>query len=85
MSLFFLSCYILDVMLSPASAVTWRSIGGVLDFWVFTGPTPEMVIAQYTEVCPNLVPVTPARTIPDLQKTEDLITTELMVKNWSGF
>ncbi|XP_054771377.2 sucrase-isomaltase, intestinal-like [Lytechinus pictus] len=39
-----------DIMLTPASAVTWRAIGGVLDFWIFTGPTPEMVIAQYTEI-----------------------------------
>ncbi|XP_072180354.1 sucrase-isomaltase, intestinal-like [Diadema setosum] len=39
-----------DVMLTPASAVTWRTTGGILDFWVFTGPSPEEVIQQYTEI-----------------------------------
>ena len=30
--------------------VTFRTIGGVLDFYVFLGPTPENVIQQFTEV-----------------------------------
>ena len=39
-----------DVFLSPAPAVTWRTTGGIFDFHVMMGPTPEMVIQQYLEV-----------------------------------
>ena len=30
--------------------LTWRTIGGVLDFYVFLGPSPENVVQQYTQV-----------------------------------
>jgi maltase-glucoamylase len=30
--------------------LTWRTVGGVLDFFVFMGPTPENVVQQYTAV-----------------------------------
>lgn len=36
--------------LQPAPAVTWRTIGGILDFYVFLGPDPGSVIEQYVEV-----------------------------------
>jgi len=26
-------------------------VGGILDFFIFTGPTPQDVIRQYTQVC----------------------------------
>ncbi|NXB41294.1 SUIS protein, partial [Eulacestoma nigropectus] len=39
----------LDVTLSPNPALTFRTIGGILDFYLFMGPTPENVVQQYTE------------------------------------
>lgn len=39
-----------DVSLSPNPSLTFRTIGGILDFYVFLGPTPENVVQQYTEV-----------------------------------
>lgn len=31
-------------------AVTWVTIGGILDFYVFLGPDPQSVVQQYHEV-----------------------------------
>lgn len=31
-------------------AITYRTVGGILDFYIFLGPTPEQVTAQYTDV-----------------------------------
>jgi lysosomal alpha-glucosidase len=39
-----------DIILQPAPAITFRAIGGILDFYVFLGPTPGEVVSQYTEV-----------------------------------
>ncbi|XP_072016807.1 sucrase-isomaltase, intestinal-like [Amphiura filiformis] len=38
-----------EVSLQPTPALTYRTIGGVLDFYMFLGPTPENVVQQYTE------------------------------------
>lgn len=38
----------MDVTLQPTPALTYRTVGGILDFYVVTGPTPEMVVQQYT-------------------------------------
>ena len=33
----------MDIILQPAPAITYRTIGGVLDFYIFTGPSPAQV------------------------------------------
>ena len=34
----------------PSPGLTYRTIGGGLDFFVFLGPEPETVIDQYTQL-----------------------------------
>lgn len=38
-----------DVVVDPQS-ISWRTVGGVLEFYVFTGPSPMAVVQQYTQV-----------------------------------
>lgn len=47
---FLLNSNAMDIVLQPTPAITFRTIGGVLDFYVFLGPTPDLVVQQYTEV-----------------------------------
>ncbi|XP_070541629.1 maltase-glucoamylase-like [Ptychodera flava] len=46
---FLLNANAMDVTLQPTPAITYRTIGGVLDFFMFLGPSPENVVQQYTE------------------------------------
>nr|XP_057925995.1 lysosomal alpha-glucosidase isoform X1 [Doryrhamphus excisus] len=47
---FLLNSNAMDVILQPAPAITWRTIGGILDFYVFLGPDPGSVVEQYLDV-----------------------------------
>ncbi|OWK06470.1 hypothetical protein Celaphus_00012328, partial [Cervus elaphus hippelaphus] len=44
----------MDVTFQPTPALTYRTTGGILDFYMVLGPTPELVTQQYTEVWPDL-------------------------------
>ncbi|KFM12369.1 Lysosomal alpha-glucosidase, partial [Aptenodytes forsteri] len=47
---FLLNSNAMEVALQPTPGLTWRTIGGVLDFYIFLGPDPNMVIQQYQQV-----------------------------------
>ncbi|KAK9354266.1 glycosyl hydrolases family 31-domain-containing protein [Lipomyces doorenjongii] len=48
----------MDIALVPGQ-ITYRVLGGVLDFYVFTGPTPAAALDQYTSIIgkPAFVPL----------------------------
>uniref|UniRef100_A0A671MM13 alpha-glucosidase n=1 Tax=Sinocyclocheilus anshuiensis TaxID=1608454 RepID=A0A671MM13_9TELE len=48
----------MDVTFLPTPALTYRTVGGILDFYMVMGPTPEAVVQQYTEMIGR--PVLPA-------------------------
>jgi hypothetical protein len=39
-----------DVTTMPYPGLTFRAIGGMLEFFVFLGPEPESVVKQYSDV-----------------------------------
>jgi len=41
---------IIDVELSPAPSITYRTIGGCLNFLIMLGPEPDQVVQQYLNV-----------------------------------
>ncbi|MCL4124434.1 UNVERIFIED_CONTAM: hypothetical protein GTU68_019351, partial [Idotea baltica] len=47
---FLLNSNAIEVILQPTPALTFRATGGILDLYVFLGPSPDQVISQYTEV-----------------------------------
>ncbi|XP_053577142.1 lysosomal alpha-glucosidase-like [Bombina bombina] len=47
---FLLNSNAMDILLQANPALTWRTTGGILDFYVFLGPEPKTVIRQYQDV-----------------------------------
>uniref|UniRef100_A0A8C5VH14 Maltase n=1 Tax=Microcebus murinus TaxID=30608 RepID=A0A8C5VH14_MICMU len=47
---FLMNSNAMEATLQPAPAITYRTIGGILDFYVFLGNTPEQVVQEYLEV-----------------------------------
>ncbi|XP_062976199.1 lysosomal alpha-glucosidase isoform X2 [Elgaria multicarinata webbii] len=47
---FLLNSNAMDVILQPSPALTWRTTGGILDFYIFLGPDPKSVVRQYLDV-----------------------------------
>lgn len=45
---FLLNSNAMEVEVQPTPALTYRTTGGVLDFYVFAGTTPDNVVQQYT-------------------------------------
>nr|XP_046169636.1 maltase-glucoamylase, intestinal [Oncorhynchus gorbuscha]XP_046169637.1 maltase-glucoamylase, intestinal [Oncorhynchus gorbuscha]XP_046169639.1 maltase-glucoamylase, intestinal [Oncorhynchus gorbuscha]XP_046169640.1 maltase-glucoamylase, intestinal [Oncorhynchus gorbuscha] len=48
----------MDVTFQPTPALTYRTLGGILDFYIVMGPTPELVVEEYTALIGH--PVLPA-------------------------
>ncbi|XP_056437700.1 lysosomal alpha-glucosidase isoform X1 [Gadus chalcogrammus] len=47
---FLLNSNAMEVALQPTPALTWVSVGGILDLYVFLGPDPQSVVRQYLQV-----------------------------------
>ena len=47
-SVLLLNSSAMDYSFQSTPSLTIRTIGGILDFFVFLGPSPEQVIEQYT-------------------------------------
>ncbi|KAI4815127.1 hypothetical protein KUCAC02_005290 [Chaenocephalus aceratus] len=47
---FLMNSNAMEVTLQPAPAVTFRTIGGVLDFYILFGDTPEQVVQEFLEL-----------------------------------
>lgn len=47
---FLLNSNAMDIDLQPYPALSYTTIGGIIDLYIFTGPTPQNIIEQYWAV-----------------------------------
>uniref|UniRef100_A0A672PAN2 alpha-glucosidase n=1 Tax=Sinocyclocheilus grahami TaxID=75366 RepID=A0A672PAN2_SINGR len=47
---FLMNSNAMEVTIQPAPAITYRTIGGVLDFYILVGDTPEAVVDEFTQL-----------------------------------
>uniref|UniRef100_A0A8C0F366 alpha-glucosidase n=1 Tax=Bubo bubo TaxID=30461 RepID=A0A8C0F366_BUBBB len=47
---FLMNSNAMEFVVQPAPAVTYRTIGGILDFYIFLGNTPEQVVQEYLKL-----------------------------------
>ncbi|EMP39847.1 Maltase-glucoamylase, intestinal [Chelonia mydas] len=47
---FLMNSNAMEFVLQPAPAATYRTTGGILDFYVFLGDTPEQVVREYVKL-----------------------------------
>ena len=40
----------IEAVLTPLPGITWRTIGGVLDFYIILGDSPSQAVSQYIKV-----------------------------------
>ena len=72
----------MDVVLTPRS-YQFRAIGGILDLYLFAGPTPARVLQQYTDIVgrPALPPYW-SLGFHQSKCAEPLLTTEEIKERW---
>ncbi|VFV36808.1 sucrase-intestinal, partial [Lynx pardinus] len=47
---FLMNSNAMEIFIQPTPIVTYRVIGGILDFYIFLGDTPKQVVQQYQEL-----------------------------------
>ncbi len=50
MGFYFLNSNAMDINVQPAPGLTFTTIGGIIDFYLYLGPTPQEVISQHAQV-----------------------------------
>ncbi|KFQ24562.1 Lysosomal alpha-glucosidase, partial [Merops nubicus] len=55
---FLLNSNAMDVLLQPSPALTWRTTGGILDFYIFLGPDPKSVVRHHGRWCCSSTEIT---------------------------
>lgn len=47
---FFLNSNVMEVIIQPKPALTYRTLGGIIDLFIMMGPSPQDVVSQYTSL-----------------------------------
>lgn len=50
MGFFFLNSNGMDINVQPDPSLTFIAIGGIIDFYIYMGPTPADIVRQHTDV-----------------------------------